>query len=59
MQRHELSKQLEDLHIDVALFSETHRKPHETFFLQNYNGYRIDRFLGRKKETAITVSKGI
>jgi exonuclease III len=23
MQRHELSKQLQDLHIDVALFSET------------------------------------
>jgi exonuclease III len=32
-QRHELSKQLQDLHIDVALFSETHLKPHERFFI--------------------------
>jgi hypothetical protein len=29
-QRYELSKQLQDLHIDVALFSETHLKPHES-----------------------------
>jgi hypothetical protein len=32
MQRYELSKQLQDLHIDVALLSETHLKPHERFF---------------------------
>jgi exonuclease III len=25
---HEFSKQLQDLHIDLALFSETHLKPH-------------------------------
>jgi endonuclease/exonuclease/phosphatase family metal-dependent hydrolase len=30
-QRYELSKQLQDLHVDVALFSETHLKPHERF----------------------------
>jgi hypothetical protein len=28
-QRYELSKQLQVLHIDVALLSETHLKPHE------------------------------
>jgi hypothetical protein len=32
-QRYELSKQLQGLHVDVALFSETHLKPHERFFL--------------------------
>jgi exonuclease III len=58
-QRHELSKQLEDLRIDVALFSETHLKPYEKFFLQNYHVYRIDRYPGRKGGTAIAVRKGI
>jgi exonuclease III len=58
-QRNQLSKQLEDLRIDVALFSETHLKPHEKFFLQNYHVYRIDRYPGRKGGTAITVRKGI
>jgi hypothetical protein len=29
-----LSKQLQDLHIDVALLSEKHLKPHERFFFQ-------------------------
>ncbi|PNF33104.1 hypothetical protein B7P43_G15752 [Cryptotermes secundus] len=35
-QRYELSKQLQDLRVDVALFSETHLKPHERFFLPNF-----------------------
>jgi hypothetical protein len=43
--RYELSKQLQDLHIDVALLSGTHINPHERFFIPNY---RTDRFLGRK-----------
>jgi hypothetical protein len=34
-QRYELSKQPQDLHVDVALFSETHLKPHERFFISN------------------------
>jgi hypothetical protein len=38
--RHELSKQLQDLHI-----------PHEKFFLPNYYFYRTDRFPGRKAFT--------
>jgi exonuclease III len=35
-QRNDLSKQLEDLRIDVAMFLETNLKPHEKFFLQTY-----------------------
>jgi hypothetical protein len=31
-QHHELCKQLQDLHIDLALFSETHIKPHGRFY---------------------------
>jgi hypothetical protein len=31
-----LSKQLQDLHIDVVVLSETHLKPHERFFNPNY-----------------------
>jgi hypothetical protein len=33
-QRYELSKQLQDLHVDVALLSETHPKSHERFLFQ-------------------------
>jgi hypothetical protein len=47
-QRYELSKQLQDLHIDVELFSETHLKSHEKFFVPNYHLYRTDRFPERK-----------
>jgi hypothetical protein len=43
-QRYELSKQLQDLHIDVALLSETHLKSHEGFLIPNYHFYRADRF---------------
>jgi hypothetical protein len=58
-QRYEISKQLQELHIDVALLSETHLKPHKKFFIPNYNFYRTDRFPGRKGGTAVTVRKGI
>jgi hypothetical protein len=47
--RYELGKQLQDSHIDVALLSETHLKPHERFFTPNYRFYRADRFSRRKK----------
>jgi hypothetical protein len=36
-QSYEISKQLQDLHIDVVLFSETQLKPHDRFFIQNYH----------------------
>jgi hypothetical protein len=58
-QRYELSKQMQDLKIDVALFSETHLKPHERFCLPNYHLYRSDRFPGRKGGTAVAVRKGV
>jgi exonuclease III len=58
-QRYELSKQLQDLHIDVALFSETHLKPHERLFIPNFHFYRTDNFPGRKGGTAIAVRKNI
>jgi hypothetical protein len=43
----------------VALFSETHLKPHERFSIQNYHFYRNDRQSGRKGGTAVAVKKGI
>jgi hypothetical protein len=45
--------------LNVALFSETHLKPHETFYISNYHLYQTDRFPGRKGGTAIAVRKGI
>jgi hypothetical protein len=41
--RYELSKQLQDLHIDMVLLPETHLKPDERFILRNYRFYRTDR----------------
>jgi hypothetical protein len=58
-QRHELSKQLPDLHIDVAVLSEMHLKPHDWFFSPNYHFYQTDCFPGRKGRTAIAVRKSI
>jgi hypothetical protein len=55
-QCYEVSKQLQDLHIDLALFSEIHLKPHERFFIPNY---LTNRYPGRKGETAIAVRKCI
>jgi exonuclease III len=58
-QRYELSKQLQEQRIDVALLSETHLKPHERFFIPNYHFYQTDRFPGRKGGTTVAVRKGI
>jgi hypothetical protein len=58
-QHYKLSKQLQALHIDVALFSETHLKPHERFYIPNYHFHRIDHHPGRKGRTAVGVRKGI
>jgi hypothetical protein len=52
-QRYELRKQLQDLHIDVDLLSETHLTPHERFFIPNYRFYGTERFSGRKGGTAL------
>jgi hypothetical protein len=43
----------------VALFSETHLKPHERLFIPNFHFYRTDRHPGRKGGTATAVRKGI
>jgi hypothetical protein len=40
--RYELSKLLQDLHIDVAQLSETQLKPRERFIIPNYHFYRTD-----------------
>jgi hypothetical protein len=58
-QRYELSKQLQDLHIDVAPLSETYMRPHERFFIPNYHLNPTDCFQGRKGRTTIAVRKGI
>jgi hypothetical protein len=58
-QRYGLSKQLQDLQVDVALFSETHPKPHERSFIPNYHFYRTDHHPGRKGGTAVAVRKDI
>jgi hypothetical protein len=46
--RYELSKQLQDLHIDVALLSETHLKQHSRFFIPNHHFHQTESFSGRK-----------
>jgi hypothetical protein len=43
----------------VALFSETHLKPHERLYIPKYFLYRIDRHPERKDRMAIAVRKGI
>jgi hypothetical protein len=56
---YELIKQLQDLHIDVALFSETHLKPHDRFFIPNCHFYRTDCYPERKGGRSVAVRKGI
>jgi exonuclease III len=58
-QHSELSKQLQDLSVDMALLSETHLKPRERFFIPNYHFYWTDHFSGRKGGSAAAVRKGI
>jgi hypothetical protein len=41
------------------LYSQSHLKPHEKFFIPNYHFYRTDRFPGRKGGTAVAVRNGI
>jgi hypothetical protein len=58
-QRYELSKHLQQQRIDVALLSETHLKPHESFYIPNYQVYQADRFPGIKGGTAVAVKIGV
>jgi hypothetical protein len=57
-QRYELSKQLQDLQVDVALFSEIYLKP-QRFFISNYHVYRTDRHPGRKGGNVVAVRRGV
>jgi hypothetical protein len=50
---------MQDIHIDVALLSETHLKPHGRIYIPNYHFYQTDHFPGRKGRSAILVRKGI
>jgi hypothetical protein len=39
---YELRRQMQDLKVDVALFSETQLKPHMRFYIPNYHIYHND-----------------
>jgi hypothetical protein len=56
-QAHELRKQMQDLKIDVALFSETHLKPHMRLYIPNYHIYRNDRQEGHKGELPLQLKR--
>jgi hypothetical protein len=43
----------------VALLLETHVKPHDRFFVPNYQIHRTGRFPGLKGGTAIAVKEGV
>jgi hypothetical protein len=58
-QGYELSNQLQDLHVDVAQFSETYLKTHERFLISNNHFYRTDSHPGRKAGTADAVRKAV
>jgi exonuclease III len=58
-QAYEVRKQLQDLKIDVALFSEMQLKPHMRFCIRNYDFYWTDCEDGHKDGTAIAVKIGI
>jgi hypothetical protein len=55
-QRYGPSKQLQDLRIDVALFSETHLKPHERFYIPNY--HFIESIVTRKEKAELPLLLG-
>jgi hypothetical protein len=50
---------MQDLHTNVALFSETNMKPQDRFFIPNSHFYRTDSFQGRNGVTTIAVRKDI
>jgi hypothetical protein len=52
-QRYELSKQLQDLHVDVVFFSGTLLKISCEIFIPNYHFYQVDCHPGRKGGTAV------
>jgi hypothetical protein len=58
-QAYVLRKQMQDLKIDVALFTEIHLNPHMRFYIPTYHIYRNDLLDWNKGGTAVAVRKGI
>jgi hypothetical protein len=58
-QCYELSKQLQDLHVAVALFSDTDLKSHERLFISNFHFYLTGHHPGRKGGTTFAVRSGV
>jgi hypothetical protein len=58
-QAYVVRKHLQDIKIDVALFSETHLKSHMRFRIPYYDICRTDLDDGHKNETAVAIKKGI
>jgi hypothetical protein len=58
-QAYDLRKEMQDLKINVALYSETLLKPHMRFYITNYHIYRNDLLNGNKDRTALAVKKEI
>jgi hypothetical protein len=56
---YEFKKQLQEVEIDVALFSERYLKPHIKFCIPNYNIYRIDCQDGHEGGTEVAIKKSI
>jgi hypothetical protein len=48
---------LQDLHVDVALFSETHLKPHERFFIPNFTFTEPTAIRAEKAELPLQLEK--
>jgi hypothetical protein len=59
-QAYDVRKQLQDLKIDVALFTETHLKPH-VLYGSTFQAviYRTDREDGYKGGNLVAVKKGV
>jgi hypothetical protein len=58
-QTYEVGKHLKDLKINLAMFSETHLKPHMRIYIPNYDIYQTDREDERQGGTVVSVRKGI
>jgi hypothetical protein len=56
-QRCELREQLQNLHVDVVLFSETHLKPPEMFFIPNFHIYQPTDIWAEKAELPLQLEK--
>jgi hypothetical protein len=58
-QRYELSKQLQDLNVEVVLFSETQLKYHERFIIPNFHFNEPTATLVEKAELPLQLGKAV